>query len=414
MRRYGMVRTLGLLLACLHGAACDDEPTPPYQPPGPGGPSPVTGVTAMGPVIGAPGLDAGQARPDASSAVLDGAAPALDASVPGVDAALAIDAQSTPAEAGRAEGGVVGTDGAVATDGASPAADGAAVGSAAMPGTVPIPAPVADDCITNVNAGDHEFICKGAEGVEFHVMVDERCTKFACGLIFDVHGAAMTGQDMRDNGRLHQLAASKGYLTVHPTATSGAWNFPTDGPILKDFMTRMIKAFHVDTKRVHMTGFSMGAGMTFWFLCNHTAAMASTAPVTGQSASQVTVVGTGAACIESINENWRPRVPILFMSGIEDGALTIEAARQRTMGIVTRLGLTGGQQVGGDDSFTRKRWTGAEGMVFDFLEHEYTNFLLQGHCIPSDAGGLFGCDSGGSTLKWGPVVLQWFIDHPKP
>jgi hypothetical protein len=406
MRRSGMVRTLGLLLACLHGAACDEEPMSPYQPP--------LGVDAGGVVVG-PGLDAATAAEagglasDTGTPALD-AAPVLDAAPPVVDGASALGDAAVLADATPPGPDGSAPDAGSGGDGGGASGDG---GGAAMPGTVPIPAPVADDCITNVSPGDHKFTCRGGEGVEFLVMVDERCTKFACGLIFDVHGAAMTGQDMRDNGQLHRLAPSKGYLTVHPTALSGAWNWQTEPQILKDFMTRMIKAFHVDTKRVHMTGFSMGAGMTFWFLCNHTAAMASTAPVTGSSASQVTVVGTGAPCIESIDANWRPRVPILFMSGIEDGALTIEAARQRTMGIVSRLGLTGGEQVDGDDSFTRKRWTGADGMVFDFLEHEYTNFLLAGHCIPSDAGGLFGCESGGSTLKWGPVVLQWFIDHPQ-
>lgn len=394
MRFFGALRTLGLVLACGVGACVETDPEP--TPPNPW-------AMDTGAVIAAPGSDAaaimGPALVDASVPALDSALPVAEGGAPGLDAAPRLDATVSP----EGDGALTAVD--AATDAATPGGD------AAMPGTVAIPAPVADDCITNVNPGDHTFTC---QGVTFQVMVDERCTKFACGLIFDVHGAFMSGQDMRDNGRLHELAPSKGYLVVHPTAPDLTWDWQTHPPVLKDFMTRMIKAFHVDTKRVHMTGFSMGAGMTFWFLCNHTAAMASTAPVTGSSASQVTVVGSGAPCIESLDANWRPRVPILFMTGIEDSALSIDVARERTSGIVTRLGLTGGTQIEGDGTFTRRRWTGAEGMVFDFLEHSYTNFLLAGHCIPSDAGGLFGCDSGGSTLKWGPVVLQWFIDHPQP
>lgn len=404
MHCSGMVRTLGLLLACASAAGCEEDPAaPPYQNPW---------MMDASAVIGGPGLDAAAGfdaaipAADASVPALDGA-PAADGAAPAIDAAVTPDATPSQADGGAPDADSVGEAGATGEG-------GAAEGGANMPGTVPIPAPVADDCITNVSAGDHTFICEGSEDVTFQVMVDPLCTKFACGLIFDVHGAAMSGQDMRDNTRLHELAPSKGYLVVHPSALNLTWDWQTHPAVLKDFMARMIKAFHVDTKRVHMTGFSMGAGMTFWFLCNHTAAMASTAPVTGSSASQVTVVGSGAPCIESIDANWRPRVPILFMTGTEDTALSIDAARERTNGIVTRLGLTGGEQIDGDDTFTRKRWTGADGMVFDFLEHDYTNWLLAGHCIPSDAGGLFGCDSGGNTLKWGPVVLQWFIDHPKP
>jgi hypothetical protein len=53
-------------------------------------------------------------------------------------------------------------------------------------------------------------------------------------------------------------------------------------------------------------------------------------------------------------------------------------------------------------------------MVFDFLEHQYSNSLLAGHCIPGgDDGGFTACTDGGSSLKWGEVVLQWFLDHPK-
>jgi poly(3-hydroxybutyrate) depolymerase len=404
MRFFGALRTLGLVLACGSGACVENDPEP--TPPTPW-------AMDTGAVIAAPGSDAGATgnaggpAMDASFPVLDSALPAAEGGAQGLDAALPQrDATAASPESGAADGAPAATD--AGTEAATPGGDDA------MPGTVAIPAPVADDCISNVNPGDHTFTCQGGEGVEFQVMVDPRCTKFACGLIFDVHGAFMSGQDMRDNTRLHELAPSKGYLVVHPSALDLTWDWQTHPQVLKDFMTRMIKAFHVDTKRVHMTGFSMGAGMTFWFLCNHTAALASTAPVTGSSASQVMVVGSGAPCIESIDSSWRPRVPILFMSGTQDSALSIDVARERTNGIVTRLGLTGGQQIDGDDTFTRKRWTGAEGMMFDFLEHNYTNTLLAGHCIPGGVGGLFGCDSGGSTLKWGPVVLQWFIEHPQP
>lgn len=275
--------------------------------------------------------------------------------------------------------------------------------------------PLPDDCISDVSPGDHTFTCQEKT---FQVMVAEQCTRFACGLIFDVHGAAMSSAIMRANTQLHELAPPAGYLVVHPSASStggGVWNLQTDPPILADFMTRMIRAFHVDPKRVHVTGFSMGAAMTFWFLCNHFEGLASAAPVTGSSADQVTVAATGAPCIPSLGVDVRPRVPILFMSGTMDGALTIDAARMRSEGLVARMSLSGGEQIDGDATFTRRRWQGADGMVLDFLEHNYSNEGLRGHCIPgSPAGDFVSCTMGGDSLHWGETALQWFVEHPKP
>ncbi len=390
---------------------------------GAGGQTGSGGVVSSGGISGAGSGGAGTAGVSGSGSggVSD---TEMDASAAG-DGAVSIDTgvggAGTGGGAGTATAGSDGaTSGTGAVDGAvvvpvdagdsGPIGDSSTTGDSSMPGTVPIDPPVADDCITDVTPGDHTFTC---DGITYLVMVDEQCTQFACGLIFDVHGAAMSGEIMRTNGQLHLLAPSKGYLTVHPTSPTGSWSWASDPPKLVNFMDRMIAAFHVDQKRIHMTGFSMGSGMTFWFLCNHTEALASTAPVTGSSADQVTVVGTNENCIQSIDADWQPRVPILFMCGTQDTALNSTAAQARVDGLVSRMGLTGGDIVDSGDGYTRKRWEGADGMVLDFLAHDYSSGILAGHCIPAmpQADAIFGC--AGSNFNWGDVVLQWFIDHPK-
>ena len=303
------------------------------------------------------------------------------------------------------------TDARASEGAASGAIEGGVQGAWTM---TPIAAPVADDCITDVSTGDHTFSCSG---LTFLVMVDDMCTKYACGLIFDVHGATMSGKQMRDNTHLQELAPPHGYLVVHPSATSantgGTWDLTNDPPKVADFMTRMIKAFYVDTTRVHVTGFSQGGAMTWWFLCNQNDLLASAGPVAG-------ALNT-TPCMD---KNWNPRVPILNMNGIKDQASTITSSRTLLTNVVNVLSLTGGDQIDGDGHWTRARWVGDGGMLLDSIEHDYGGqAVLDGHCIPggTDISGSpnnFGlnattCTTGDIQLNWGPTILQFFIDHPR-
>jgi pimeloyl-ACP methyl ester carboxylesterase len=304
------------------------------------------------------------------------------------------------------------------TDGGGLVADGGldGGGSTSLPATKPIDPPVADDCITDVTAGDHTFSCSG---LTFLVMVDPKCTQFACGLIFDTHGATMSGAQMRDNTHLHELAPPKGYLVVHPSATpentGGTWDLADDGdpPKVADFMLRMIKAFHVDPDRVHFTGFSQGGAMTWYMLCHHNDVLASAAPVAG---ALNTTPCMGA--------DWSPRVPILNMNGVDDQASVIANSRMLIQGIVDVLGLSGGEQIDGDEHWMRFHWESPDGMLLDSIEHDYGGqAVLGGHCIPggTDIPGAANnfslnattCTTGDIKLDWGPTVLQFFIDHPR-
>ena len=328
--------------------------------------------------------------------------------------------------AGASEGAAGGSGSAGASGAGGSEAGGASPEpQAGAPSMKPLDPPVADDCITDVTPGDHTFTC---DGVTFLVVVPEACTKLACGLIFDVHGGTMSGAQMRDNTHLHELAPEYGYLVVHPSATAentgGSWDLSMHPPIIGRFMDRMIAAFHVDPARIHVTGFSQGSGVTFWFLCNKQSLLASAAPVSGQSADQITGPG-GMPCLPSIGEGWQPRVPILFMNGTSDTALVIENARARVDGLVMRLGLTGGEQIDGDGVYRRKHWQADDGMVLDYIEHDYGGqAVLGGHCIPggtdiSGSANNFGLNATTCTtpdeiaLHWGKTALQWFRDHEK-
>lgn len=336
-------------------------------------------------------------------------------------------AAPTSPDAGSPHSGSAGTTGiasAAGSGGAGPGATndedaGAKDSTSATNNGLPrdmqaIDPPVPDDCIKDVSAGDHTFSCGG---LTFLVMVGETCTQYACGLIFDIHGATMSGAQMRDNTLLYKIAPSKGYIVVNPSATAsntgGTWDLTNDPPTVADFMDRTIKAFHIDPKRIHVGGFSQGSIMTFWFLCNHNQMIASAAPV------------SGATSVDCLNDSW-PRIPIFYENGTKDQASMIDSARMMVDKIVSQLKLTGGDQIAGDGHYMRKHWQGDQGMVFDYIEHDYGGqAVLDGHCIP---GGVdtptmgknnFGlnattCTTGDITINWGELALQWYLDHPKP
>ena len=297
----------------------------------------------------------------------------------------------------------------------SPASDAAVRADAANADMAPIPAPVADDCITDVKPGDHKFTCSN---ITFLTLVPPACTQRACGLIFDVHGGTMSGLQMRDNTQLHELAPSHGFIVVHPSATpmntGGSWDLTNDPPKIADFFKRVIKAFHVDAKRIHFTGFSQGSAVTFYMMCHHSDLLASTAPLSGNSAD-----------VSCITRDWKPRIPFLFMSGITDSSLAIETSRTRWEGFIRELELRGGDVIDTDGHYTRKHWEDPNGLDFDYIEHDYGGQpVLAGHCVPGGidrmgAPNNFGlnattCTTGEIKLHWGKTALQWFLDHPKP
>jgi predicted esterase len=332
-------------------------------------------------------------------------------------AAVNAGAGGVPAITGGAAGSggsAAGAAGSSAGGSAGAAGGGGASGATAMPMKA-IDPPVADDCIKDVSPGDHTFTCSG---LTFLTMVDPMCTKYACGVIFDIHGATMSGAQMRDNTLLYKIAPSKGYIVVNPSATAsntgGTWDLANDPPKVADFLTRTIKAYHVDPDRVHVGGFSQGSIMTFWLLCNHHDIIASAAPVSG---------ATDVSCVT--DSAFKPRVPIFYENGINDRASTIDSARTMVDNLVEQLNLMGGTQIAGDGHYTRKHWTGDGGMEFDYIEHDYGGqAVLDGHCIPGgvDKPGTgmnnfslnaTTCTTGQIAINWGELALEWYIGHPR-
>jgi poly(3-hydroxybutyrate) depolymerase len=283
-----------------------------------------------------------------------------------------------------------------------------------------------DESVSVLAPGEHTLAC---DGLTYQVTLDESCADGGCGLIVDIHGASMSGRVMRDATQLHLLAPRHGYVVVQPSARPndqlGAWDLAADPPKMRAFVDRLIEELRIDERRVHFTGFSMGAAMTFAFLCHHNDLLASVAVATGSSADQVRARDGTRRCVDAFDADWRPRVPILFMNGVHDPALRSDAAQARTDRIAAGLGLEGPDTVEiVDGHYRRRRWSASDGMVLDFLEHEYsTEGRLAGHCMPRGellpgaaetlASNAVVCTTGAPRLHWGEVALAWFREHPR-
>ena len=279
-------------------------------------------------------------------------------------------------------------------------------GEVALPATVPIAAPVPDDCLTDVRPGAYELRC---EGLDFNLNVPEPCTEYACGLIVDVHGFGMTAGLQEIHSELAIKGGDAGYIVLQPTAPSSdrgnSWSGQgdNDGQV-EALMRRTINAFHVEENRVHMTGYSQGGFMTWRFLCDRSELFGSVAPM---------AAGTG--CLEeSFPEN---PVDILYGHGTTDGLVPFASSVPVREWIQQGYATDEGIPVAGGEDYEWTRFTGSDGTVFEFLQWDWeVNFALNGralgaHCFPgSDL--FLGCGADNAVI-WGDAVVDFFLNHPR-
>ncbi len=293
------------------------------------------------------------------------------------------------------------------------------------------PVAVSDPCFPDVGAGHHVYACNE---LRFDVEVPAACTHGGCGVILDVHGLTMSAAIEDANSELRARGAAAGFVVIQPSAKAAppqaSWS-TTDEPKVHDFLTRAIAVFAIDPDRVHMTGFSQGGFMTWRLLCAHADLFASVAPAA--AASNCPVVGnpSGApACSFSGAEIPSRKVPILYMHGRADqNYIPFSCAQPQIDAVASAWGLTSNGVIASSPTYTRARWSDADGTVVEFLAHDYASdaqvpFVsaseLEGHCFPGSTdpgdqpGQLFSfrCEQPAS-FTWGAEVVAFFLAHPR-
>ncbi|MEM6990638.1 MAG: hypothetical protein AAF721_09080 [Myxococcota bacterium] len=276
-------------------------------------------------------------------------------------------------------------------------------------------------CITSVNAGTQEFDC---DGLVTTVTVPSNCLDAPCGVVLDIHGASMDANQQDKNTNLRAIGSEHGYAVVQPSTDGFSWSAGHEDRIMTGLFDVM-EALGADRDRIHVTGFSAGAGATWVILCEYPEVFASAAPAaaTGQYLGAAPVCfGTSAPF---------PEFDLLYMNGETDPFETMDYVNQLVGKIILDWTMGAGTVVEGDAMYQRLRHENGNGTAFELLTHTYETDEsvgvpplgadLAGHCFPGSTdhnatlpGQLagYGC-KGSNGFHFGELVMQFFVDNPK-
>jgi poly(3-hydroxybutyrate) depolymerase len=278
-------------------------------------------------------------------------------------------------------------------------------------------APLAAGCITDVSPGDHTFTCGG---LTTDVRIPAACEAPGCGLILELHGDTGTGLLMDAHTRLRDLGEQAGYIVIAPTGPpwpggpGSTWHSTNDATLV-DITTQVRDVFHVDPKKIHVTGFSRGGFVTWRLLCDHADLFASAAP--GGAGNGANFGET--TCFES--GHTPPRIiPILFLMGRTDAAVGYASMQQIRDAAIADYMVSGPTVLDQDGNYTHDQWGPIE--TFD---HAYETVAdgpwanAKGHCIPGSTMDPYApqyaipCQLP-DAFVWGEQVMTFFQHHPMP
>jgi poly(3-hydroxybutyrate) depolymerase len=307
-----------------------------------------------------------------------------------------------------------------------PATDAAVEAAAAFP------APEPDDCFMTGDAGLKTHHC---EGLDFEISVPDECLTHACGFITEVHGFGMNAALMNGHTHMRELGAAKGYIVMQPSAPgavlASAWSPSNDAQVFA-IMQRVMRVWHVDPRRVHFDGYSMGGWMTWRFVCAHSDLLASAAPIAAGLAMGTSCPFDASGAVPAGQPGIpSQQIPILYTHGKNDGLVNFSQAMTERDAVVAAW-YPGVQPKVVAQAFDYEwdRYENSEGNVFEFVQHDWecgfvlplggNQIPLKGHCFPG-SNQFLGCGRANTKVdggveypfNWMETVLQFFIDHPK-
>jgi hypothetical protein len=277
-------------------------------------------------------------------------------------------------------------------------------------------APAPSGCVTNVGPGDNIKLTGCGAGITYSVTVPPECIEFKCGLVFDIHGMTMSAASQDGGTNMRAIGKREKYIVVQPTASGGdpdstallgtRWDFGSGdaSPAVAAFVKTAIDVWKPDTRRVHVSGFSMGASMTWWLRCRLGDTLASVAPMSFSNSS-------GGQCPNVMT-------PVIYQMGGATDSLSGDTNMQdgysgAMRNVIADYGLSNPETVATGEGYTWQRFTKGS-FVFETLVHSYSTAAIGGHCIfgAPDPSLLCSC-KGSQPIKEGENAMSFFKKHPK-
>ena len=254
-------------------------------------------------------------------------------------------------------------------------------------------------CLQNTTPGRHQS--NSCDGFVYHVTSPSSCPAQGCGLIFDIHGYTMNAQVQDENTGFSTLGPENGFIVVQPSAPEKNW-YPQYYDMVYKFMQEAKAKLPIDPDRVHFTGFSQGASMTWYFLCNYSSELASIAP-TAYSATELCQKEGG----------YVPELPIIYQHGWSDSISSFEDARTTISILIMNYGLDMVDQID-TPNVAARFYMSPWGTEVIAVTHGYETYRRAGagHCMPGPVikKNLYSCQQK-SAYKWGEEVIKFFVKH---
>ncbi len=316
---------------------------------------------------------------------------------------------------GAAAAGMNGAAGATISAGGTGANQAGASGAADTPeqpdsraaevppaGTQAIDRPTPKGCITDVGPGNRLVLRDCGQNIVFNVSVPQQCMEKACGLIFDVHGYSMNGVVQEENTNLARLGREKSYVVVQPSAPNASWMPAAHNPVVIEFMNLAIDVWHIEKRRVHITGFSQGGRMTWQLRCTLSKTIASAAPIAMSS----------VPCDAGLPAR---EMPLLYTQGESDSFVGEGVGVKVAQAYIGSHKMQQDKVISSDSQYTWTRYAGEAGLVFEFIDHKYSTSSAfgAGHCFPGSfsSSSPYACRQS-APFHFGEAVMDFFIAHP--
>jgi len=90
------------------------------------------------------------------------------------------------------------------------------------------------------------------------LFIPESLPDSGAALVIALHGMGSSGESFRAYG-FDQYAERYGFIVVYPDGLKGGWSSPDDNAFFDHIIQELKKRYHIDERKVFMTGHSLGA-----------------------------------------------------------------------------------------------------------------------------------------------------------